>query len=136
MRITVLVGVATLLISSLAWGESPFNPEDPVQGKYSGVMMVGGLPQPVWLEISSLVPGKVGAILRYSEPRSKVCNDWEYGGPGRDAHYFYAPGYGCKFGGRARAKILAVRLMDSGGIKYELRESKDSVLETQILMPE
>jgi len=134
MKITVLVGVATLLFSSLAWGESPFNPEDPVQGKYSGVIMVDGLPQPVWLEISALVPGKQGASIVYSEPRGLDCPYWEYGGAGRDAHYFYATAR-CRIEG-GMASILTVVLMDSGGIKYELLEDKDTVLETQILMPE
>jgi hypothetical protein len=104
------------------------------------VITVGGMPQPIWIEITSTTPGaERAAKITYSQPRELVCQTWQYGGPAADGHVYYwdTNSKGCPLERRKTfADLLIVRLMDSGGLRYELRADKSTVLESHVLMPE
>jgi len=134
--------MALACIPPIAPAQSPFNASDPVIGTYHGVITVGGMPQPIWLEITSTTPGaERAAKITYSQPRDRACDGWQYGGPAADGHvYYWNKGTGSYAQGclidKNRAPILVVRLTDSGGLRYELRADKSTVLESHVLMPE
>lgn len=140
MILRVLFWVALACIPPIASAQSPFNASDPVIGTYHGVITVGGMPQPIWLEITSTTPGaKRAATITYSQPRNVACQHWQYGGPAADGHVYYWNGTskGCPLERRKTyAPLLIVRLTDSGGLRYELRADKSTVLESHVLMPE
>lgn len=63
-------------------------PPEALLGEWQAVLKRNGKPQPVFLSIKAVSPGKTAGKMTFTSPR-RCFIDLEYGGPDRGRHIFY-----------------------------------------------
>ncbi|MBL8643084.1 MAG: hypothetical protein JNK21_04055 [Rhodospirillaceae bacterium] len=131
MKQVLTSGLSTILLLAGLSATTQAQETGPnIVGKYSTVIVLDGLPQPIFFDIKSLRPGDKEALLTNYSPQRNCSARSSYGGFVGGSHFFYVVEHGCGHIGRQSHFKLSVN--SNGELLYELVNEK-GVIETGLL---